>query len=85
MIKNGILGPILERDDFKVRFGVKSYFVPVRPGTIIKSMEGYSVFVTCIRVRGFRLSVKKTKNIYELASYIISETEPGYFTYALDV
>ena len=84
MTNKAFLGPILEIRGRQAVFAVRSYGMPIRAGTILKSLEGASVYVKCIRVREFEPEIREKKSIQELAKYVVAETSVNV-TAGLDV
>lgn len=84
MTNKAFLGPIINIRGREATFGVKSFGMPIRAGTILKSTSGALVYVKCLRISEFEPEDRKKKSIEELASYVVEETFPGWTT-ALDV
>jgi len=79
-----LLAKILYLKERTATFGVRSYGLPIRPGTILKTKKGASVYVKCIRVRDFKPSERATKTVEELARYVVEQTDVNV-TIGLDV
>lgn len=85
MNSRALVGLIREVHNNSAKFVVRTFEMPIKVGSVIRSKDGLSsVIVHCIKVREFEPSVRAKMTVEELDKYKVQETTPGQ-NWILDV